>query len=94
MKRIACGAMALCLVPFSPAFAQGPTIDEVKAKIYDAKALKQTSPSAAQAARSFDQRWSAWGSAFGGTGTTKGDPLIGSSNVAASDYGSSQVNFD
>ena len=42
MKRIACGAMALCLVPFSQAFAQGPTIDEVKAKIYDAKALKQT----------------------------------------------------
>jgi len=27
------------------AFAQGPTIDEVKAKIFDAKALKQTAHS-------------------------------------------------
>jgi hypothetical protein len=42
VKRIACGAMALCLVPFSQALAQGLTIDEVKAKIFDAKALKQT----------------------------------------------------
>jgi hypothetical protein len=42
VKRIVCGAIALCLIPFSPAIAQGPTIDEVKAKIFDAKALKQT----------------------------------------------------
>lgn len=42
MKRIVCCAIALCLNPFSPAFAQGPTIDEVKGKIFDAKTLKQT----------------------------------------------------
>jgi len=42
VKRIARCAIALCLVPFGHAFAQGPSIDEVKAKVYDAKALKQT----------------------------------------------------
>jgi uncharacterized protein with beta-barrel porin domain len=35
----------------------------------------------------FDQRWSTWGSAFGGTSKTDGDPLIGSRTVNASDYG-------
>jgi hypothetical protein len=42
VKRIVCCAIALCLNPFSPAFAQGPTVDEVKGKILDAKMLKQT----------------------------------------------------
>ncbi len=35
----------------------------------------------------FDQRWTAWGSAFGGTSRTNGDPVVGSNNVTASDYG-------
>jgi uncharacterized protein with beta-barrel porin domain len=35
----------------------------------------------------FDQRWSTWGSAFGGTSTSDGDPLVGSRTVTASDYG-------
>ena len=48
-----------------------------------AKALKQQS----QAPQNFDQRWTVWGSAFGGTSWTKGDPVIGSNNVNASDYG-------
>jgi autotransporter-associated beta strand protein len=34
-----------------------------------------------------DQRWSAWGSAFGGTNTTNGDPIVGSNNVTATDFG-------
>ena len=34
--------------------------------------------------QSFEQRWSAWGSAFGGTNKSDGDPASGSSNVAAS----------
>ncbi|MGB6504749.1 MAG: autotransporter domain-containing protein [Xanthobacteraceae bacterium] len=37
--------------------------------------------------QSFDQRWSAWGSAFGGAGKLDGDPIVGSNNVTASDYG-------
>ena len=36
--------------------------------------------------QSFDQRWSAWGSAFGGSGTYDGN-AVGSTNVTASDYG-------
>jgi uncharacterized protein with beta-barrel porin domain len=35
----------------------------------------------------FDQRWSAWGGAFGGTSRTNGDPVIGSTNVTAGDSG-------
>jgi uncharacterized protein with beta-barrel porin domain len=38
-------------------------------------------------AQTFDQRWSVWGAAFGGSATAKGDPVfIGSSNVTANDY--------
>jgi len=35
----------------------------------------------------FDQRWSVWGSGFGGTSKADGDPLVGSNTVTASDYG-------
>ena len=35
----------------------------------------------------FAQRWSAWGSGFGGTSTTDGDPKAGPANVTANDYG-------
>jgi uncharacterized protein with beta-barrel porin domain len=37
---------------------------------------------------SFEQRWSPWGAAFGGSGKTSGDPVvIGSSNTTLSTYG-------
>jgi hypothetical protein len=36
---------------------------------------------------SFDQRWTAWGSAFGASSTTNGNAVIGSNNVTANDYG-------
>ena len=42
MKRIACGLIALCLIPLGLVHAQGLTIDEVKGRIFDAKMLKQT----------------------------------------------------
>jgi uncharacterized protein with beta-barrel porin domain len=35
----------------------------------------------------FDQRWSAWGSGFGGASHTDGNAAIGTNNVTASDYG-------
>ncbi len=35
----------------------------------------------------FEQRWSAWGSSFGGSTTTSGDATVGSNSVTASDYG-------
>ncbi len=34
-----------------------------------------------------DQRWRAWGSGFGGSTTSNGDPAVGSSNIAARTYG-------
>ena len=37
--------------------------------------------------QSFDQRWTAWGSAFGGAGHIDGNAAAGTSNVTASDYG-------
>jgi uncharacterized protein YhjY with autotransporter beta-barrel domain len=35
----------------------------------------------------FDQRWTAWGSAFGASSTTNGNAAIGSNTVTAADYG-------
>ena len=37
--------------------------------------------------QSFDQRWTAWGAAFGGAGKLDGDPSVGSNSVTASEYG-------
>src|SRR5262249_40544413 len=37
--------------------------------------------------QSFEQRWTAWGSAFGGSGKTDGDPAAGSINVTTRTYG-------
>jgi outer membrane autotransporter protein len=36
---------------------------------------------------SFDQRWSAWGSSFGGYNKTNGDPTAGTNTVTASVFG-------
>jgi uncharacterized protein with beta-barrel porin domain len=38
--------------------------------------------------QTFDQRWSVWGSGFGGTATFNGNATVGSNNVTASTYGS------
>jgi len=35
----------------------------------------------------FDQRWTAWGSSFGGSSKLNGNPVTGSNNVTASAYG-------
>jgi len=37
--------------------------------------------------QAFNQRWTAWGGAFGGTANTNGNPTVGSTNVNANDYG-------
>ena len=37
--------------------------------------------------QTFDQRWTAWGAGFGGSGTANGDPIVGSNNVTTSTYG-------
>jgi autotransporter-associated beta strand protein len=46
-----------------------------------ATALKAPPP------QGFDQRWRFWGAGFGGTSHTNGDPIVGSNDVTASDYG-------
>ncbi len=35
----------------------------------------------------FDQRWTAWGSSFGGSSTANGNAAVGSNDVTARDYG-------
>jgi autotransporter-associated beta strand protein len=37
--------------------------------------------------QNFEQRWTAWGSAFGGANRTNGDPVVGSTNTTAATYG-------
>jgi autotransporter-associated beta strand protein len=37
--------------------------------------------------QNFEQRWTAWGSAFGGANRTNGDPVVGSNNTTAATYG-------
>ncbi|MGB7035302.1 MAG: autotransporter outer membrane beta-barrel domain-containing protein, partial [Xanthobacteraceae bacterium] len=39
------------------------------------------------APQSFDQRWTAWGSAYGGGASYNGNAAIGSNNLGASDFG-------
>jgi uncharacterized protein with beta-barrel porin domain len=51
-----------------------------------AHALRQKPPPSAQP-EDFEQRWSAWASGFGGSGTTDGNASVGSNNVTATDYG-------
>jgi hypothetical protein len=50
-------------------------------------ALAYASVLKAPPVQSFDQRWTAWGSAFGGLSTTNGNATNGSNNVPASTYG-------
>jgi uncharacterized protein with beta-barrel porin domain len=40
-----------------------------------------------QPPQDFNQRWSAWGSGYGGSGSYSGNATIGSSNLTATDYG-------
>ena len=42
MKRTLCGAIALCLSPCIQLHAEGPTINEIKGQIFDAKMLAET----------------------------------------------------
>jgi autotransporter-associated beta strand protein len=50
-------------------------------------ALAYNSMLKAPPAKTFDQRWSAWGAAYGGADKTFGNAVLGSTDVTASDYG-------
>ena len=51
-----------------------------------ARALRQQTQQT-QTPQNFDQRWTAWGSAFGGASHIDGDATAGTNNVTASDFG-------
>jgi autotransporter-associated beta strand protein len=51
-----------------------------------ARALKKQAP-AQQQQQSFDQRWSIWASGYGGSSSSEGNAVVGSSNLTASTYG-------
>jgi outer membrane autotransporter protein len=55
------------------------------ARLAYAAAMKDRQRAAAIA--NFDQRWTAWGSAFGGAVNANGDPTAGSTNVSLRTYG-------
>ena len=52
---------------------------------YNRVLKKNTAQQAAP--QNFDQRWTAWGSAYGGAASYNGNAAIGSNNLTASDFG-------
>ena len=60
---------------------------EERAGLPDEVALAYASILGEASAPSFQQRWSAWGSAYGGGTTSRGDTVVGSHNISASVFG-------
>ena len=54
MKPFACAAIALCLMPLTPARAQNQTVDDLKGKIFDARMAQQTFASGLKFCSEFD----------------------------------------
>jgi uncharacterized protein with beta-barrel porin domain len=70
--------------------ARGPAFafaTEERAGLSDDLAQAYASMRGETPAASFQQRWSAWSSAYGGGMTSRGDPVVGSNNVSASAFG-------
>jgi outer membrane autotransporter protein len=67
--------------PVATAFAAEPSLPAAAA------AFASVVPTKALPATSFDRRYGAWASGFGGSGTVNGDPVIGSHTTTASTYG-------
>jgi uncharacterized protein with beta-barrel porin domain len=70
---------------YAEALGQPPQAQEDTPQPASQMPLSLAPPSLAP--QSFDQRWSAWGSAFGGASWSSGNAAIGSSNVTTNDYG-------
>lgn len=70
------------------AFARDPTanLPADVARAY-AKAFTKAFKAPPAAAAAFDQRWSVWGSPFGGYNKTSGDPVVGSNDVTTRTFG-------
>jgi outer membrane autotransporter protein len=67
--------------------ASGFAAEEPPALPQAAAAFASALPVKAAAPASFDNRYGVWGSAFGGTGSVSGDPILGSHTTTASAYG-------
>jgi uncharacterized protein with beta-barrel porin domain len=70
--------------------ADGPALGfapEGRARLPDDVATAYDSVFGKAQPESFQQRWSAWGSAYGGSNINKGDPVVGSNNITASALG-------
>lgn len=73
--RADCGAQATGFAP------------ERQASFPSDIALAYASMLKAPAMQPFEQRWTAWGSSFGGSSNSTGNAAVGSNNVSARDYG-------
>jgi len=71
----------------APAFAPEDASLPSDIALAYAKALGKQPAHNAPPPPTFDQRWSAWGLAFGGTSLTGGNAVTGSNSVTARDYG-------
>jgi uncharacterized protein with beta-barrel porin domain len=67
-----------------PAFGFAP---EQRAGLPDDVAQAYASVLGEAQPASFEQRWSAWGSTYGGGTTSRGDPVVGSNSLSASAFG-------
>ena len=67
-----------------PAFGFAP---EQRAGLPDDVASAYASVLGEAQPENFEQRWNAWGSAYGGGTTSRGDPVVGSNNISASAFG-------
>jgi autotransporter-associated beta strand protein len=85
--------LGLMLDPFVDGRGNGPGggalgfAPDQEANLPPGIALAYASVFKAPPRQTFDQRWSAWGAAFGGGNQTNGDPAVGSNNVNTATYG-------
>lgn len=90
--RTQTGFLLLMLDPSGPPYLTGPNsisgfAPEQQASFPPDIALAYASVLKAPPPQTFNPHWSAWGSAFGGSNTTNGDPVAGTTAVTAHDHG-------
>jgi len=90
--RTQTGFLFLMLDPSGPPYLTGPNsisgfAPEQQASFPPDIALAYAAVLKAPPPQTFDPRWTTWGSAFGGSNTTNGDPVAGTTTVTAHDQG-------
>jgi uncharacterized protein with beta-barrel porin domain len=77
--------LGLMLDPFVDGRSVDQNIGADPGSVFDYAPLATKAPLAPAA--TFNQRWTTWAAGFGGSGTSNGDPTVGSNNVTTSTYG-------